>query len=80
MVCRRDDSDDGPVTLLDQDEFDANRIAMGYPDEVVDTARQVANELFDWMTSGAEPFGVASLQWLERVRLEGFTESERMFE
>jgi len=57
----------GPVTVLDQDEFEANRVAMRYPPRISQRALATAAEMTEWMLSGREPFGVASEIWLERA-------------
>lgn len=57
----------GDVRLLDEEEFETNRVTFGYPPEVVLRARCVAREMVAWMSSGTEPFGTASQQWFKRA-------------
>jgi protein associated with RNAse G/E len=59
--------DRGVVTILDRDEFDENRVRLGYPADVVARAVATADEVAEWMQSGREPFGVISQYWLART-------------
>jgi protein associated with RNAse G/E len=56
---------DGRVELEDEDEFEANTLAFGYPPEVVTQARAAAEEVGAALTSGAEPFGEHWKTWME---------------
>jgi uncharacterized protein len=58
---------DGRVRLDDEDEFEANIVAYGYPDEVVAQARAAAAELHAALTADAEPFASHWRKWMERV-------------
>lgn len=55
---------DGTLFLDDEDEFDAHRVALAYPDEVVRLARRTADELMAAVGSRQEPFGDAGPRWL----------------
>ncbi len=61
---------DGAVKVLDEHEFEVNRAEMGYPADVCERVRSTAAEMADWMRSGREPFGVASIGWLRRARAQ----------
>jgi predicted RNA-binding protein associated with RNAse of E/G family len=61
-VVRRSD---GTVEVDDEDEFDMHRIAMAYPDHIVDKARTEAARLAIAVQGGAEPFGIVGDRWLE---------------
>ncbi|MFC3743091.1 DUF402 domain-containing protein [Paractinoplanes deccanensis] len=56
--------DGGRADLLDEDEFETNRTAYGYPADVVAGARSAVQRLTAALTSGAEPFGTACRRWL----------------
>lgn len=58
---------EGDVHLLDEDEFEEHRAAMGYPDHVVDRARAAAAALFTDLEAGREPFVTTGASWLERL-------------
>jgi hypothetical protein len=58
---------DGRVLLDDEDEFDEHRIAYGYPEDVVSSARRAADEILEAVTSGREPFGEVGRRWLEKL-------------
>jgi uncharacterized protein len=61
-------SRDGDVLLDDQDEFEEHRVALGYPDHVVDLARRTAADLMAAAVGGREPFGPTGGSWLARLR------------
>lgn len=54
---------DGTVEVIDEDEFEANRIALGYPAELVEAARAAAKRAVQLMRQEAEPFRNASDRW-----------------
>lgn len=64
-VVRRSD---GSVEVDDEDEFDEHRIAMAYPDHIVDKARTETARLAVAVERGMEPFGRVGGQWLEAAR------------
>lgn len=55
---------DGPVALLDADEFEANSKAMGYPEPLARSARATAAELARLLRQPAEPFAGHWRRWL----------------
>jgi protein associated with RNAse G/E len=59
---------DGSLFLDDEDEFEAHRVALGYPREVVTMARRAAGEVMAAVQDGAEPFDALGPGWLERWR------------
>lgn len=58
---------DGAAFLEDEDEFEEHRIAFGYPDDVVTTARATADAVLDAIGARAEPFGAVGPAWLEKL-------------
>lgn len=58
---------DGDVHLLDEDEFEEHRTAMGYPGRIVDRARATAAARFADLEAGREPFASVGPRWLERA-------------
>lgn len=62
---RRDTPD--LTELLDEDEFEAHREQLAYPPRFVDGARAAAAEMFLWVDSGREPFGVVADEWMRRA-------------
>lgn len=59
---------DGRVELLDEDEFEEHRRALGYPDDIVQRAQKTAWELVSAVEAHREPFGRASEPWLAAMR------------
>ena len=57
----------GDTQILDEDEFDEHRIALGYPDDVVHSARGAAAVLLEKISTRHEPFGVVGPAYLERA-------------
>ena len=47
---------DGSLTVLDEDEFEYNRVEMGYPAEVVEQALSARDEILRLGRAGASPF------------------------
>jgi hypothetical protein len=58
---------DGRVELADEDEFGAHRVAYGYPDDIVQTARETAARIIEAITDGREPFRDAGFTWLAKL-------------
>lgn len=58
----------GEVFVDDEDEFEDNRVKLGYPDELAATARATADDLVVQLTQHVEPFGTTAESWLARVR------------
>ncbi len=59
---------DGSLFVDDEDEFEAHQVELCYPEHVVATARCAADEVFDAIADGAEPFLGVGYDWLERWR------------
>lgn len=57
----------GRVELLDEDEFAVHRARFGYPDDVVDAARQAATWLREALIGGREPFASTYRSLLAQV-------------
>ena len=63
---------DGRVELWDQDEFAENRVAYGYPEELVLGAERAMREVRDLVESRIEPFDTVGDAWLaEAIRRFG---------
>jgi uncharacterized protein len=59
---------DGRVELVDEDEFEAHRVELGYPPEIVDHARREAAWVLAAVERGDEPFdGAAAAVWAARL-------------
>ena len=56
---------DGEVFLLDEDEFEEHRVALGYPDWLVDQARATAAAVAVAIEMGTSPFNGAHLPWFD---------------
>lgn len=67
---------DGSLFVDDEDEFDEHRVALGYPDDIVALARRTAEEVFEAVATGAEPFGSAGTRWLQEFQLSLSTRRE----
>jgi uncharacterized protein len=63
VIARRD----GTVEIVDVDEFDERRVALGYPPEVVDKALLTADWLLGRIRDGAPPFDATGRAWLQRA-------------
>lgn len=57
---------DGTVRLVDEDEFEANRTALAYPDALIQGATAAAPPLMDAVRARQEPFGDAE-RWFSRL-------------
>ena len=58
----------GRIWVDDEDEFAAHRVALGYPDEVVEQAVTSCQEVLTAVTGHAAPFDGAHRDWLARLR------------
>ena len=58
---------DGSVEVLDEDEFADHQVRLGYPPELIDSARTAASEIVAALEGGTEPFGSAARPWLEEA-------------
>ena len=58
---------DGEVKVLDEDEFEENKMEFDYPESLVDRTRSTAAEVALKLARGEEPFGEAGATWLEQV-------------
>jgi hypothetical protein len=45
-----------------------HRVALGYPDEIVDLARRSSDDVLGSIADGAEPFASAGARWLDVFR------------
>ncbi|HEY2668888.1 MAG TPA: DUF402 domain-containing protein [Rugosimonospora sp.] len=55
------------VELVDEDEFEVNRLRFGYPDDVVSNAWSAAHWLVKALSDGTEPFAAGYHAWLDQV-------------
>ena len=62
---------DGTVMVLDEDEFDEHRVALDYPDWLVDQARATTAAVAVAIELGTAPFNGAHLPWFERLAQAG---------
>ena len=58
---------DGRVIVEDEDEFDEHIASYGYPRDVIDTARETAEEILEAVTERREPFDEAARVWLAKL-------------
>jgi hypothetical protein len=58
----------GEVEILDEDEFARHQVLYNYPDDLVTGARSAAEDVAQLVTACAEPFGTASVPWIELAR------------
>jgi protein associated with RNAse G/E len=56
------------VELVDEDEFEVNRVRFGYPDDVVSNAWAAAHWLVKALSGDTEPFAGGYRAWLDQVR------------
>ena len=56
---------DGSLMLDDEDEFEAHRVELGYPPELVTMARTAADEVMAAVFEGSAPFDAVGLGWLD---------------
>lgn len=63
-VVRRDG---GGIEVHDEDEFEENQVALGYPPHVVARALATTEEIVAAMDAGREPFGNTARAWLQRI-------------
>ncbi|WP_162599884.1 DUF402 domain-containing protein [Nocardioides solisilvae] len=59
--------DDGRVLVDDEDEFDEHRVALGYPDEVVEAARAGCAAVLAAVRGGHPPYDGAHRRWLDAL-------------
>ncbi|MGF1618408.1 MAG: DUF402 domain-containing protein [Acidimicrobiia bacterium] len=62
---------DGTIMVLDEEEFDEHRVALEYPDWLVDQARATTAAVAVAMEMGSAPFDGAHLPWFERLAQDG---------
>jgi predicted RNA-binding protein associated with RNAse of E/G family len=60
---------DGLVKIIDEDEFLEHQVRYGYPPDLVATASSAAQRAAELLEAGSEPFGNASLPWLDMAGL-----------
>jgi protein associated with RNAse G/E len=56
-------SSDGSVTIIDEDEFTEHQHTLGYPAEIILSARTAADTAAKRLAERTEPFGSASERW-----------------
>jgi len=62
---------DGTIMILDEDEFDEHRLALDYPDWLIDQARATTAAVAVAIELGTAPFNGAHLPWFERLARAG---------
>lgn len=62
---------DGTIMVLDEDEFEEHRVALDYPDWLVDQARATTAAVAVAIEMGTGPFNGAHLPWFERLAQAG---------
>lgn len=62
---------DGTIMVLDEDEFDEHRVALDYPDWLVDQARATTAAVAVAIEMGTPPFDGAHRAWFERLAQAG---------
>lgn len=60
-------SRDGTVAVDDEDEFLLHQVELGYPADMVRSARDTADRVFGEVAAGADPFFEVANSWYERV-------------
>lgn len=58
---------DGRTVLDDEDEFELNRVRLGYPEETVTSARILAETLTELVQRHVPPLASASRRWMQLV-------------
>ncbi|MDQ2846431.1 MAG: hypothetical protein M3Y77_08790 [Actinomycetota bacterium] len=58
-------NNDGPVAIVDRDEFDERRLSMNYPDPVAQQALRTATLVEQLMVRRQGPFDGAWRRWLK---------------
>ncbi len=58
---------DGRTEVLDEEEFAAHQVELGYPERLVDTARATAARMAMAVEARHEPFGEVADRWLDRA-------------
>jgi protein associated with RNAse G/E len=56
----------GHVEIVDRDEFDEHRVALGYPADWVASAEAAAAKVADRLAAEVPPFGATARAWRER--------------
>lgn len=58
---------DGTVEVLDEDEFEDHRHALGYPDWMIERALGVTADVKTALEQSREPFGEGALAWMAKL-------------
>ena len=58
---------DGKVRMLDEDEFAEHQVQLGYPQELIDGAREAGDRLLAMVRDAVEPFGNVGVDWLAKA-------------
>lgn len=59
---------DGRIWVDDEDEFAEHQVTLGYPPEIIASARRSCEEVFAAMSAGQGPFDGAAGRWIEKLR------------
>ncbi len=57
---------DGTVAIDDEDEFLSHQVQLGYPQELIEKARRMADQVFAAVSRRDEPFFDVAGEWLTR--------------
>lgn len=63
VICRLD----GTVGIIDQEEFEENRVLYGYPDDLVEAAIEAADRAVALLQADAEPFDETAEGWIQHA-------------
>ncbi len=58
---------DGKVRMLDEDEFAEHQVQLGYPQELIDGAREAGDRLLAMVRDAVEPFDNVGVDWLAKA-------------
>lgn len=58
---------DGSTLILDEDEFAAHQVELGYPGRLVDAARAATARVYLDVVNGVAPFGDVADAWLRKA-------------
>ncbi len=58
---------DGRIEIADEDELEEHTALYGYPNDIVQRARETAAEIVDGISARSEPFGDVGWAWLDEL-------------
>ena len=58
---------DGRIEIVDEDELEEHTVLYGYPDDIVQRAKDAADEIVRAMADRREPFGEVGWTWLDQL-------------